>query len=57
MLSVATIVVHEILHMHGLRIANEGCVVQPRKYEFASAILIYSHVGLHNGGRQVAEEI
>jgi hypothetical protein len=57
LLSVVTIVVHEICTINGLSIANEDCVVQLRKYEFGSAILIYSHAGLRSGGRQAAEEI
>ena len=57
MLLVVTIIVHEICTINGLSIANEDCVVQPRKYEFASAILIYSHAGLRSGGKQVVEEI
>ena len=56
-LSVVTIVVHESCTINGLSIANEDCMVQPRKYEFVSAILIYSHAGLHNGGRQAAKDI
>ena len=56
-LSVVTIVVHEICTISGLSIANEDCMVQPKKYEFASAILIHSHAGLRSGGRQAAKEI
>ena len=56
-LSVVTIVVHEICIINGLSNSNEDCVVQPRKYEFASAILIHSHARLRSGGRQAVEEI
>ena len=51
-LSVVTIVVHEICTINGLSNANEDCVVQPRKYNFASTIHHYSHPGLCSGGRQ-----
>ena len=41
----------------GLSNANEDCVVQPRKYEFASFIHQYSLAGLRSRGRQAVEEI
>ena len=57
LLSVVTIVVHEICTTNGLSNANEDCMVQPRKYEFASDIHHYSLSGLRSGDRQTVEEI
>ena len=58
LLSVVTIVVHEICTINGLSIANEDCVgIKPREIRvWISHSSLFSS-GLCSGGRQAAEEI
>ena len=68
MLSIVTIVVHQILHNQGIEYANEfahvfshivACdhVIFPSKYEFVLELSLVLEQVLSSGGRQAAKEI